>query len=264
MKKLVVVLIVGAAAACGLFAPLGLDALADTRVNALCHMAYACCTPIERALFLNAPPFRDEGACRAELAEDRALAAVYLVDQQAKDAVARKTAEYDAEAAEECSRERLDAANNCDPKPFIGVDGRINFNALLLLVDPQDAECVALAQRAFTRGLQEDGDECFSDVDCADFGTCVKDPDDAEVITTRGECRTPHARGDDCSDGKGCQPGLACRPPEQGGGPPTCQRLVRKRNGESCALNGECDSAVCRNGTCAAAPDFDVEICDGQ
>src|SRR5688572_1053325 len=168
MKKVALVLftLLVSGTSCGLFFPFGLDALAETRIGAICHFVYACCTPIERAVFTGAPPFRDEGACKAELAEDASFGAFVTIDQQAKDAVARGAATYDGEAAERCSRGQLEAVNSCNPDAVFNAGGQADFVRLLFLVDPADAECVALAQRSFTIGNVGDGDECFSNIDC--------------------------------------------------------------------------------------------------
>jgi hypothetical protein len=296
MKKLSLVLValVVTGSSCGLFFPFGLDALADTRIGAICRFAYNCCTPAERAVFLNSPPFKDEGACRAEAAEDRNFGGgFYTQDLIAKDAVARGAAEYDGEAAERCSRAQLEAMNACDPEAVFNSAGQIDFVKFSFLVDPTDAECFALAQRSFARGLVDDGDECFSDIDCADFGVCVPEEGNEDTLTTAGECLKPHEDGDECIDARPCAPGLLCQQPE-GGGTPVCSEPVLKDDGEDCFQNAECESGLCEqnesgtcfigqtpcvddtdcvdagdfcnidfNSVCAPAPDVTLDMCNG-
>lgn len=279
------------ASSCQALFPLSPDNLTETRVRALCHFAYACCTPIEASLYIGfLTQYKDEGACVAELLEDDLLTSVRAADQQARDAVARGAAEYDGEAAEECSREWLDAVNSCDVDA-LSSSGSLDFNKLFYLADSRDAECSALAARNFARGNVEDGDECHSSVDCEEFGTCVVEPD-ADVITTEGECVTPGGEGDPCGDA-GCQPGLSCVFDTEA----TCEDVPLLANGEPCDENVVCDSGFCDfeqsvgrcfnadtpctddtdcdvnagdfclsefGGACAATPDVNVEICDGE
>ena len=285
-------LAVTAGSACALLFPLNFYALGETRVRAICHVAFACCTPIERQLFANAP-FKDEGACVAEGLEDSGFGFILNLDALAKDAVDRGAAEYDAEAAERCSRAQLDAVNACDVEALVDASGNFDLAGLILLTDRDDPECVALASRNYVRGLVDDGDECFSDIDCADFGTCVVEPpDDGEaLLTVAGECLTPHAEGDACDDGAGCQPGLACAP---GGDGLECQEIDLLDDGDPCTNDFECASGACEDvivdgtcltsgaacvddddcgdgdfcvgelsSTCAAADGVSVEICDG-
>jgi hypothetical protein len=279
------------ASSCQALFPFSPENLTETRVRALCHFAYACCTPVEAAVYVGfLTQYKDEGACVAELLEDDLLASVHAVDQQARDAVARGAAEYDGEAAEECSRELLDAVNSCDVDALT-TGGQVDFSKIFYLVDTEDEECSALAQRNFARGNVEDGDECHSSVDCEEFGSCVVETD-PDVITTEGECVTPGGEGDPCND-VGCQPGLQC----VYDGEPTCEDVPRLADGEGCEDNAECDSGFCDfeqssgncvdagtpcledadcdvnagdfcvtgfGGQCGAVPKIKVEICDGE
>lgn len=285
-------LALAAASACAFFFPLAFDNLGETRVRALCHFAFTCCTPIERQLFSNAP-HRDEGACVDETLEDQSIGFLLTIDTLAKDAVARGTAVYDGEAAERCSRVQLDAINQCDVDKLVDASGNFDFNRLLFLTDSADPECLALAQRNYVRGQVDDGDECLSSFDCKDFGACVQDPDDVgDVITTAGTCIVPHAEGDDCEDGVGCQPGLQC---VNEGAAFTCEQLEPAADGEPCGGDADCESGNCEttigNGECifaggacvddadcppddfcngdftdecAPANEVSVEVCDGK
>lgn len=283
-------LVAVAASACAFFFPLSHDNLGETRVRALCHFAFACCTPIERQLFSNAP-HKDEGACVDETLEDQGIGFLLNIDALAKDAVDRGTAVYDAEAAERCSRPLLDAMNQCDVEQLVNASGAFDLNRFLFLTDSDDPECIALAGRNYVRGNVGDGDECFSSFDCEDFGECIPDPDDAgDVITTRGSCIIPHGEGDACDDGVGCQPGLSC---VNEGGELTCEEVEPAGDGEACEFDTDCESGNCEDvvgggtcdltglpcvddddcpgdfcngevfGECAAAADVSVEICNG-
>jgi hypothetical protein len=275
------------ASSCQALFPFSPDNLTETRVRALCHFAYACCTPIEAALYVGfLTQYKDEDACVAELLEDDLMASVHAAEQQARDAVSRGAAEYDGEAAEQCSREWLDAVNSCDVDKLT-TSGQVDFSKVFYLVDTADAECSALAQRNFTRGNVKDGDECYSSVDCEDFGSCIVETD-ADVITTEGECSTPGGEGDSCEDVV-CQPGLTCD-----GAEPLCEEPRSIDNGQPCEESAECGSGFCDyeqvagvcfeggtpcvedtecdptdfceigfGGVCAAVPDVKVEICDG-
>ena len=276
-------------ASCNFLSPFAPDQLSETRVRALCKVAFGCCTPIERQLFANAP-FKDEGACVAESLEDAGLGFLVTIDTQAKDAVDRGAAEFDSEAAERCTRPQQDAVDQCDIEQLVDATGGFDLERLILLTDDSDPECVALAVRNYTRGLVDDGDDCLSDFDCADFGTCVPDPDDVgEVLTTEGTCKALVAEGEDCSEA-GCLPGLQCA---LEGADLECQEIDLKGDGESCFVDGECESnncadtivdGTCIDGTpcvvdeqcgdddfcfgdevseCAGAGDVSVEICDG-
>ena len=284
-------LALAAASACAFFFPLAHDNLGETRVRAICHFAFACCTPIERSIFFNAP-HRDEGACIDETLEDQGTGFLTAIDAQAKDAVARGTAVYDGEAAERCSRAQLDAVNSCDVEKLVDPSGGINFSALIFLADPNDPECVALATRNYVRGQVDNDDECLSSFDCKDFGSCVHDPDESDTLTTKGACVAQHAEDDDCSDGVPCQPGLAC---VGNGEAITCEQIEPAADGEPCSVGTDCESGNCQetigDGTCiiaggacvddqdcppddfcngdftqecAAAQDVSIEICNGR
>ena len=272
MKKLILpaVFAVMFTGACGALFPFAVDNLGDTRLRALCHFAFSCCTPVERSLFANAP-FKDEGTCVSEASQD-GVGGLFAIDQEAKDAVDRKKATYDADKAEKCSRDSLDAINQCkSDKLFSGTSP--DFDRVLLLVDSKDPVCVALAARDFTTGTVKDGDDCLSSFDCADFGSCVK-ADGNTDITTKGSCKALHKEGADCSDGVQCQPGLACTVPAAGG-TPTCATPKPKAEGEDCNGNNDCASGNCAitfdNGLCfdAGTPctsdaDCDAtDFCDG-
>lgn len=277
-------------ASCNLLSPLSPDQLGETRIRAICHLAFGCCTPIERQLFANAP-FKDEGACVAESLEDAGLGFLLAIDAEAKDAVDRGAAEIDSEAAERCTQPQLDAVNQCEIDKLVDANGDFDLNRLVFLTDADDPECVALAARNYTRGLVDDGDDCLSDFDCKDFGACVLDPDDVDVLTTKGTCKALVGEGDDCSDA-GCLPGLVCT--AGAGANPECQQIDLKPEGEACFGDGECNSNNCADvivdGTCfgdgtpcvadeqcvpgdfcagqstsecAAAADKTLEICDG-
>lgn len=281
-----------AASSCGWLFPLGLDSLTETRVRSICHFLYGCCTPIERTLMGN-PPFSDEAACVAELLEDPSFNGIVGYggsgEALARDAVARGAAEFDAEAAERCSRAFLDAANSCDPQPFFTESG-LNTTALQLLVDATDPECVLLAGNHFTRGLVDDGAECQGPLDCAGFGTCLLEggPD----VTVTGSCEARPAEGESCLGIGMCQLGATCTFPA-GSGEPTCVVPQRVANGEPCNNYDECESRYCGaseaqrcssndapcidaidcpagdscgafGGACAEAPTITVALCDGQ
>lgn len=276
---------------CGWLFPLSLDSLTETRVRALCHFVYGCCTPSERGRF--APlPFADEPACVSELLEDPGSLGIYFgpTDALARDAIGRGAAEFDAAAAERCSRSFLDAINRCDPQPFFAA-GSPNGTAIVLLVDSSDAECASLAQRHFTRGLVEDGDDCQGPLDCAGFGACRVEPD-PNVRTVAGTCEASPGEGESCVQSFACQPGLYCDPGD-GSGEPTCVIVERGANGEACTFPDQCESRHCDavqelrcttddapcvddadcqpgdvcgyqiNGTCADAPSYTIEVCNG-
>lgn len=293
-RVLMAIVAVATVSACAFFFPFGHENLGETRVRAICRFAFACCTPIERQLFANAP-FKDEGACVAETLEDQGFGAFVLnIDTLAREAVSRGAAEYDGEAAERCARPQLDAVNTCDVEKLVDSQGQFDFTRFFLLADPGDPECAALASRNYVRGLVDDGDECFSDFDCKDFGLCVDEEGaDEDTITTKGECRVPHAEGEECDDGKGCQPGLSCLP-DQDAGAVTCQANEPGDEGDDCFVDADCASNVCEesigggaclsngadcvddvdcppgdfcNGefvrTCGAANEISVEVCNG-
>jgi hypothetical protein len=275
MGRIVAPLTLAAASACVFFFPFSHENLGETRVRALCHFAFACCTPIERQLFSNAP-HRDEGACIDETLEDQGIGFLLNIDALAKDAVSRGAAVYDGEAAERCTKPQLDAINQCDVEKLVDAAGNFDLTRFVFLTDASDPECVALASRNYVRGQVDDGDECFSSFDCKDFGNCVLDEEDVgEVITTRGSCVVPHAEGDECDDGVACQPGLACV--ADGDGTLTCEESEPAADGEPCAIDADCESGNCEevigNGTCLfggepCVDDVDCategDVCNGE
>lgn len=296
MKKLIFAAPLGVAAlaSCSFLFPFSLDSFSDTRVQAFCHFAYACCTPLERSVFMGAETaFKDEGACVAEIQEEFVGFFGRADADRARDSIARGAAEFDAEAAERCSRASLEAANACDPTPFFKPSGEIDDEELVLLVDSEDPECVELARRAFTIGKLEDGDECDSDIDCADFGICAQEFGD-DTLTTKGTCHATLKKGAGCLNAnRFCGPGLFCTANADGGA--TCEEPDLKANGEACGSDFECESGACEivetgacinsglpcvvdedcdvanfdfcqhtaQGECTAPADLEIEVCDG-
>jgi hypothetical protein len=222
----------GVLAACGIFQPFGLDALADTRIHAICHFAYGCCTPVERDRFLELD-FKDEGTCLEELNDTGGI--LFSIDQQAREAVSAGKAVYDGDKAEKCSRTTFDALNQCDAAA-LGASGGFGFSTIGLVTDASDPECVALALRDYTTGTVKDGDDCVSDFECADFGSCVVPADETD-ITNKGSCHASAKEGVACND-RPCVPGLSCI---NG----ACAKPDPQPEGADCSSNGDCASGNC-------------------
>jgi hypothetical protein len=201
-------------------------------VASTCHFVHDCCTPSERQLFL-AAPFPDKGAC---LEEFEATFGGSL--NVAIEAVDKETATFDAEAAEACTNAIRTAVDQCDATALVDATGRLSTTRLLFFVDERDPVCSALAQRGFTRGVVEDGDDCVSNIECADFGICIVDAADGD-LTVSGTCRAAAAAGASCED-RSCQPGLIC------GATRTCEAPPDlAADGDACQANGQCESGFC-------------------
>ena len=226
----------------------------ETIFNNACHFNFDCCLPAERAaaglLALGGSAVSEE-ACREELHER--LGGTFAVIAQAVD---DGTAIYDAEAGARCTNEMQTAYDTCDSQTLLG-NVRTDLTQLLLMFDGSDPECVALAARGYTRGTVDDGGACSSDVECADFGSCVfdgDDPDDGDDDAVspvgKGTCAAPAGEGDDCSE-KRCGVGLACNSDDEGNR--RCATRPQRALGEGCFSDNECASEFCEStdGTCA-------------
>lgn len=260
-------LVAASAVACGLLFPFTPGTLADTRVQAICHVLYSCCTPAERSVtfgFAGLDGFADEASCVREFKENPDLGQLYLIDKVAQDSIGAGKAEYDGEAAERCARPLLDAVNACDATAYITPDGRLNLSATLL-APSNDSECQELISRAFTRGKVKDGGECTNDIDCADFGECgIADNNDgsATVVTATGKCVAPLKEGEACGvdDEKQCGPGLSCI---SDGSAATCKKPPRKGTGDPCEDGIECESGLCeQSANVAGVCVFSGEPCE--
>jgi hypothetical protein len=229
---------------------------ANTILQNICHTAYDCCTPTERQLVLGVffTASQSKETCLEELND---FVGGFL--QVAQQAVEDGTATYDAEAATRCTAEVQAAVDRCDAQAIADLTGSYNFNVTAFGVDADDPECLALAQRAFTRGTRANGEDCTSDIDCADFGICVIEGD--RNFTRAGTCRNPGTEGNACADDVGCGPGLTCVDD-------TCIVVERAENGETCTDDGECASGNCEGSerSCEGSGDpcdFDDE-CTGS
>lgn len=257
-----------AAAACS---PFTVDSLADTRIKAKCHFAYACCNPTERALFLSLD-FRDEGTCVSESEADAQNidGIAFVIDENARDAIKRGTGTFDADSAQKCSQPILDDVNQCKSSTFFHSATSIDNLEIEVLADPADANCFALATRDFVKGNVKDGGACESSLDCADFGSCNKDPNaDPNTLTVKGKCKAPAQRGESCNADNDCIPGTFCDDNAN-----TCAAL--EADGATCSRDSACQSASCvetiENGSCVNDPatkctsDADCaanDFCDG-
>jgi hypothetical protein len=242
--------VVALVAACS---PFTVDSLADTRIKAKCHFAFACCNATERDLF-DPLDFRDEGTCVSESEQDAANVdgTVFALDALAKDAIARGTATFDADSAQKCSQPILDDVNQCKSSAFFRAGPVLDTTEVELLVDPSDANCFALALRDFTKGNVKDGGACESPLDCADFGNCVRDPKaDPNTISGKGSCKALAQRGSSCTSDNDCAPGTFCDDTAN-----TCALL--EGDGATCSRDAACQSASCvetiENGTCFNDP----------
>jgi hypothetical protein len=225
-------------------------------VENLCHVAFDCCTAVERSAVGPALGFPSRDACRAEL--DVQVGGAMAAAVQAVD---RGNATFDADAARACTEAGQAAIDACaGGDAFIDVDGFLSGERAGMGISDDDPECQALAARGFTRGLIDDGDDCVSDFECADFGDCVIDDDDGAGLTRAGACRAHAARGDECS-ARPCQPGLVCVSGRCDNPP------ARAEDGEACDRDSGCASGFCRDdgdSLQCATPDIDSSICDGH
>ncbi len=222
----------------------------QTIIHNLCRFQYSCCTPTERAVvgaFSQAP---DEAACNEELSDT--ISGFMAV---AAEAVDRGTATYDAEAADRCTADRRAAIDSCDSQGLAGPQG-LSFSAIVFLVDERDAECLALANRGFTRGTVKAGDDCLSSIECADFGSCEGDEEEEDEFAVGGKCKSLTGEGDSCADEgfNGCQPGLSCNADGE------CAKPELGDDGDVCTDDSECKGGFCTasQGSCAVGGD----VCD--
>ena len=183
---------VAALAACGPD-PLGfcIDA-----AKARCHLQFQCCTAVERAdkfgdEILSIGPYWDEGGC-VQAVTQFCEAATQPLDEE----IAAKRISFDSAKADKCITAGRDAADKCDPTPFLG---------------PHDPNCDNL-----TKGLVKDGDACTSDNECESLGsTCVQDPpvpdpNGTVTISIEGKCKGFGDAGEPCIDNTRCNEGLRC------------------------------------------------------
>lgn len=229
-----------------------------TLVENVCHVAYDCCTAVERTAF-STLTYPTKAACLEEL--DTVFGGGLAA---AEEAVDRGTATFDAAAAQACTEAHQAAIDRCEGGgAFINADGRLSFISAGLAVDLGDAECAALVQRGFTRGTVEDGGDCVSDVECADFGGCVVDDDNGAKVTRSGTCRASPGKGDAC-DLQPCLPGLVCVSGSCDEAP------APAADGEPCLANELCESGFCKglggDRTCTTSgetcfSDFDCMTC---
>lgn len=246
--------------------------LAETLFNNVCHFNFDCCTPAERTVFSSfGGGALNEAACVEELNDS--LGGIFSI---ASAAVENGTAEYDAEEAERCSLQS--AIDSCDAQTVLGIGGDRAFSQLLFAVDFTDEACVALTQRAFTRGLVKDGGACTNSIDCADDGSCNFEDD-----STAGKCQARAKEGEDCSE-RSCGAGFVCNEEN------LCRKRVLLADGDDCFEDSTCESGSCNvtegecsitgeacsfsedcltgescsaTAVCGAPPKITVEICDG-
>lgn len=228
----VALLLAASAPGCWFVSPTGLDGAVEALTRADCHFAFACCAPAERQSFFPRN-FRDEGTCAAESLEEGNGANV-VVDR-AKAVIAAGNGAFEQDRADKCLKPVLDALNTCDADVVLGSGAT------------DDPLCTAEQARGFVKGNLDDGDKCNDDIECADFGVCDRSGNDADVVTTEGECRAAKEEGDDCLDPDGgffaCFPGTFCTP--NAGGDFTCEQLDLKGDGDPCDVDGECESGSC-------------------
>jgi hypothetical protein len=228
--------VLGLSAGCGwFFFPTSLGSLVESRVRAECHFYYACCTAPERSL-AGGVSYKDESTCVTERLEEADAANSLVARAQA--ALDAGNGEYDQERADECLRPVLDALNSCD------ADAVFNNTAV------DDPSCAADYARGFVKGSIKDGDDCNDDIECADYGACVREPDE-DTISTEGECQGAAGKGDSCYDADAgeaipCQAGLTCE--FDGTDAYTCEEQEKLDDGEECYSNDECDSGACVDG----------------
>lgn len=224
---------------------------ASTVVASTCHFIHDCCTPSERQVLIPFP-FLNKDACLEEV--EAAFGGLMNV---AIEAIDKGTATFDAEAAEACTGAIRTAIDQCDATAVVGSDGNIDANRLFFLFDGNDPVCAALAQRGFSRGELEDGDECVSSVECADFGTCEND-NDGGGFTVGGTCRAAAGEGDACDDRR-CLPGLLCSAELRCEEPPPLAD-----DGDDCTFDFQCVSGFCSGagdfGRCSTDETVDCEF----
>jgi hypothetical protein len=216
---------------CWLFTPTGLDGFVEAFIRADCKFAYSCCTAPERQQFFTRN-FRDEGACIQESLEEGSGA--NIVVDRAKAVIAAGKGEFNQERATECLTPLLEDRNSCNAEAVLG------GGAL-------DVVCAAEQARGFVVGNVEDGDDCNDDIECADFGVCDRSDNEADVITTAGECKAARPEGEECIDDDGnvfaCFPGTACVGDADGNF--TCEEQELLDNGEDCFVASQCESNFC-------------------
>ena len=227
---------------------------AETIFANACRYNFECCTPNEREFGglsgLGGSALNEE-ECREELNDQ--FGGIFAAAAQAVD---DGRATYDAEAASRCTREMQAAFDSCDSQTLLG-NIRNDSSRLLFLFDGSDQECIALAQRAWTRGVLDDGDACSSDVECEDFGVC--NFDDAKGVgfeIDSGTCTAPAGSGEACTERR-CGLGLVC----DGA---VCAPENLADNGAACISNSECESTFCTalSGECSSDGDFCVAATD--
>jgi hypothetical protein len=264
LRRLTPTLALLGAAGCFLFVPKSDPSrYQDTLIENLCRVAFTCCAPEERLRGLGFFGILfEEATCQEQASES--FGGFFNV---ARDAIARGAAVHDAELAARCTTEAQAAVDNCDLSTF-GIPGSepgsqasLNLTRILLgTID--DAECNAFAFRLFARGTVAHDDECLSDVDCEDLGTCVFEGD-GEIRSAKGKCSNPVSIGGDCEE-RSCAFGAFCNADNE------CEEVPLADNGDNCTDNFACDSGFCEGaggGTCSADGnfcefDFDCDFLD--
>lgn len=230
--------LVGAFAGCVALFPYNPENLFETAVRADCAFAFRCCTGAERSV-TSKGNFRDEDSCIKETLETGGEAA--NIGLRAREVVAAGHGEFDSVLADECTKAGTDARYACDAEA-------------VLTPGPRDAECIAGAARAFVVGNVDDGDDCTDDIECADEGSCVREPSETE-LTIAGKCRARADEGDECGE-RVCKTGFVCLPNEAD--ELRCAEPTLKENDDACSDSGECASGFCTTVTtlvCAISGD---------
>lgn len=224
---------------CNLLFPFAPDQICESRIRALCHFAFSCCSAGERDLFGDLSNFRDEGHCIEELLAEAGSCGNAPEVQQA---VQQGRFEYDGALAEQCEKPIIDALNACDADAVLGDELE------------QDEECLGVGvfagSFAYGTGTVKDGDECFEAFECATPGSVCEPPEDPEddgkvLITRVGTCKEPAKEGGDCSeDGSGglCEEGTFCDFQTE-----KCVAIELSPNGATCFDDSECESGFCND-----------------
>lgn len=203
-----------------------------------CQVQYRCCTAVERSQIFGSTnlalgPYADEGGC-----VDAFTRQCEAASQAQDEAIAAQRLQFDKAKADECVQGAREAADSCDATAF--------FNG-----DPGCNDLVS--------GLVADGDDCFSDGECAESGSaCEKEPavadDGSVVVTLAGTCKGKGDQGEPCLDNGSCNGELrclqdpqtftaSCVPPRDAGEP--CQQDDDCAGALRCAFDGNSGLTVC-------------------
>lgn len=222
----------------------GAEELCERYAKAQCRFQYQCCNGSERQQLGSAgfgAYHYNEETCVDELTRAYCAALIPYADSERAGRIA-----WDHERSGECLRELDTAASSCDAESMLAAD----LDACRL--------------DEMFEGAVEDGDTCFTGVECANEEALCR-PNEADedetLISAKGTCVAPPAAGEECPD-LVCARAAWCDLTED---PPICKD--KKGIGEDCSADAECTSRICDGaaGQCGAKrPAGESCFADGQ